>query len=165
MAHVFRARDTRLGREVALKLIAPHLAGDPRALRRFEREARAVAGLAHPNIVALFDVAREGERAFAVLELLEGETLREALARGPLPVPDALRIGRDVAHGLAAAHARGLVHRDLKPDNVFLTAPGAAKVLDFGIARVIAEPGEAAGPARRWAGREPTARPRSPPPP
>ena len=140
MGYVFRAQDARLGREVALKLLAPRLAGDPRALQRFERETRAVAALAHPNVVALYDVGREGGHAFAVLELLQGESLRTRLARGPLPVPEALRVARDVARGLGAAHARGLVHRDLKPDNVWLCTSGPAKVLDFGIARVTTEP-------------------------
>ncbi len=92
MGLLYRAHDTRLGRAVALKLVAPHLADDPRALRRFQREARAVAALAHPNIVALFDVGQEGGRAFAVLELLRGESLRERLARGPLRLPEALRV-------------------------------------------------------------------------
>ena len=140
MGYVFRAHDARLGRDVALKLLAPRLASHPQSLRRFEREARAVAALSHPNIVALHDVGREGAHAFVVLELLQGETLRSRLARGPLLVPEALRLARDVARGLGAAHARGLVHRDLKPDNVWLCASGPAKVLDFGIARFATSP-------------------------
>lgn len=140
MAYVFRAHDSRLGRDVALKLVAPRLASHPPSLRRFEREARAVAALSHPNIVALHDVGREGNHDFTVMELLQGESLRERLARGPMVIPEALRLGRDVARGLGAAHERGLVHRDLKPDNVFLTASGPAKVLDFGIARLSVEP-------------------------
>jgi hypothetical protein len=113
MGLLYRALDTRLGREVAVKLVAPHLADDPRALQRFEKEARAVAALAHPNIVALFDVGKEGGRAFAVLELLRGESLRERLRRGPLTLP-----GRGVARDVSrprGGHAAGLVHRDLKP--------------------------------------------------
>lgn len=110
MAYVFRAHDSRLGRDVAVKLVAPRLASDPRSLRRFEREARAVAALSHPNIVALHDVGREGSHAFAVMELLRGESLRERLARGPLTILETLRLGRDIARGLAAAHASGLVH-------------------------------------------------------
>jgi formylglycine-generating enzyme required for sulfatase activity len=140
MGYVFRAHDARLGRDVALKLLAPRLASRPQSLRRFEREARAVAALSHPNIVALHDVGREGGHAFVVLELLRGESLRSRLGRGPLSVPEALRLARDVARGLGAAHARGLVHRDLKPDNVWLCASGPAKVLDFGIARFATEP-------------------------
>jgi serine/threonine protein kinase len=140
MGYVFRAHDARLGRDVALKLLAPRLASDPQALQRFERERRAVAALSHPNIVALYDVGHEGGHAFAVMELLQGESLRTRLARGPLPIPEAFRVARDVARGLGAAHARGLVHRDLKPDNVWLCTSGPAKVLDFGIARVTTEP-------------------------
>jgi formylglycine-generating enzyme required for sulfatase activity len=140
MGYVFRAHDARLGRDVALKILAPRLASHPEALRRFERERRAVAALSHPNIVALHDVGHEGGHAFAVMELLQGESLRARLARGPLSVPEALRVARDVARGLGAAHARGLVHRDLKPDNVWLCTSGLAKVLDFGIARVTSEP-------------------------
>jgi formylglycine-generating enzyme required for sulfatase activity len=140
MGYVFREHDARLGRDVALKLLAPRLASHPQSLKRFEREARAIAALSHPNIVALHDVGREGGHAFVVLELLQGESLRSRLERGPLPVPEALRLARDVARGLGAAHLRGLVHRDLKPDNVWLCASGPAKVLDFGIARFAAEP-------------------------
>jgi hypothetical protein len=107
MGLLYRALDTRLGREVAVKLVAPHLADDPRALQRFEKEARAVAALAHPNIVALFDVGKEGGRAFAVLELLRGESLRERLRCGPLTLPEAVRVARDVSRGLAAAPRGG----------------------------------------------------------
>ena len=136
MGLVYHARDTRLGRDVALKLVAPRLETDERALRRFEREARAVAALSHPNIVALHDVGQENTHAFAVMELLRGESLRQRLARGPLTIQEALRVARDVARGLAAAHVSGLAHRDLKPDNVFLTEAGPVKILDFGIARM-----------------------------
>ncbi len=153
MGYVFRAHDTRLGRDVALKILAPRLARDSQGLRRFEREARAVAGLSHPNIVALHDVGREGARAFAVMELLRGESLRARLALGPLTIREAWQVARDVARGLGAAHARDLVHRDLKPDNVWLCASGPAKVLDFGIARVTSEP--QAEPLRRSPGEDP----------
>jgi formylglycine-generating enzyme required for sulfatase activity len=152
MGLVYRARDTRLGRDVALKQVAPHLAEDARALRRFEREARAVATLSHPNIVALHDVGREGDSSFAVMELLRGESLRQRLERSALGLPEALRMARDVARGLAAAHEKGLVHRDLKPDNVFLTESGAAKILDFGIARTIAATAEEASPPGNGSG-------------
>jgi Tol biopolymer transport system component len=135
MGEVFRARDSKLGRDVALKVLPDRFAGDRRMLARFESEAKAVAALSHPNILALFDVGEEDGVPFAVTELLEGETLRALLLRGPVPVRRALEIAREVAEGLAAAHAKGIVHRDVKPENVFLTKDGHAKVLDFGLAR------------------------------
>jgi Tol biopolymer transport system component len=135
MGEVYRARDTRLVREVAIKVLPEEVAGDARALARFETEARAVAALSHPNILALFDVGKEGAVSFVVTELLEGETLRQLLARGPVPVRRALDIGLQVAEGLAAAHEKGVVHRDVKPENIFLTKDGHAKLLDFGLAR------------------------------
>jgi Tol biopolymer transport system component len=139
MGEVYRARDTRLGREVAVKVLPAHLGGSPERRERFEREARAVAALSHPNILALHDVGREGETAYVVTELLEGETLRERLREGPLPVRKATDYATQVALGLAAAHAQGIVHRDLKPDNVFVTRDGRVKILDFGLARQVAE--------------------------
>ena len=135
MGQVFRACDVKLGREVAIKIVAPELAKDLNALVQFEREARAVAALSHPNIVALYDLATEGNVTFAVMELLDGETLRDRLARGPLPWRQAVEIGARIADGLAAAHSKRIVHRDVKPGNVFLTAGGGVKVLDFGLAR------------------------------
>jgi serine/threonine protein kinase len=144
MGLIYHARDNRLGRDVALKLVAPGLEGDARALRRFEREARAVAALSHPNIVALHDVGHDGVHAFAVMELLQGEGLGQRLSRGPLPILDALLLARDVARALAAAHASHVAHRDLKPDNIFLTKSGLAKVLDFGIALVSKDTGASA---------------------
>ena len=135
MGEVWRARDTRLGRDVAVKVLPDDVATDPRALARFESEARAVAALSHPNILALVDVGKEGAVSFVVMELLEGETLREALAKGPLPLRKALDVALQVAEGLAAAHGKGIVHRDVKPENVFVTKDGRAKLLDFGIAR------------------------------
>ena len=134
MGEVYRGADTRLGRDVAIKILSPHLAGDPASLARFRREARAVAALSHPNIVAVFDVGAEGDTHFVVTELLEGETLRTTLAAAPLPVDETLRIATAIADGLAAAHAKGIIHRDLKPENVFLTAAGGVKILDFGLA-------------------------------
>ncbi len=136
MGEVYRARDGRLEREVALKVLPESLAGDPRALARFEREAKAIAALTHPNILAVFDVSLQGETPFAVTELLEGETLEGRISGGPLPWRQALGIGIAVAEGLAAAHSKGIVHRDLKPSNIFLTEDDRVKVLDFGLARM-----------------------------
>ena len=134
MGEVYRARDTRLGREVALKVIGARHGEDPDALRRFAREAKIAARLTHPNVCTLFDADTDGVVAYAVLELLEGETLAARIARGPIPEDETRRIGADIARGLARAHELGFVHRDLKPQNVFLTATGA-KILDFGLAR------------------------------
>lgn len=136
MGEVYRARDMRLGRDVAVKILAPELARDPEALARFEREVRAVAALSHPNIVALYDIGRDGEVAYAVSELLEGGTLRDRIDAGPVPARKAIEYARAVAEAIAGAHSRGIVHRDLKPENVFLTTDGRIKVLDFGIAHV-----------------------------
>jgi hypothetical protein len=135
MGEVYRARDTRLGREVAIKVLPAALASDPYALARFEREARAVAAINHPNILALHDIGTANGIAHAVMELLEGETLRKRLESGPPPPRKALEWAVQLARGLAAAHDRGIVHRDLKPENVFLTHDGRVKILDFGVAR------------------------------
>jgi eukaryotic-like serine/threonine-protein kinase len=136
MGEVYRARDTRLGREVAIKVIPEELAAHKERLRRFEQEARATAALSHPNILALFDVGVEGEVHYIVEELLEGETLRERLRRERLPVHEAVDCGVQIGRGLAAAHERGIAHRDLKPENVFLTRDERVKVLDFGLAKL-----------------------------
>jgi TolB-like protein len=135
MGEVWRARDTRLGRDVAIKVLPEDVASDPRALARFESEARAAAALSHPNITALYDVGASAGIRYAVSELLEGETLRAALVRGSFPVGRALEISEQIARGLAAAHEKGLVHRDVKPENVYITHDGHAKLLDFGLAR------------------------------
>jgi len=135
MGEVYRARDSRLGRDVALKVLPDRLANDPGLRGRFEREAKAVAALSHPNILALFDLGKEGGRDWAVTELLEGETLRQRLDAGPLAARKAAEYGVQIARGLAAAHDRGVVHRDLKPENLFLTRDGVVKILDFGLAR------------------------------
>ena len=143
MGEVYRARDTRLHREVAIKVLPERVAGDADALARFEREAKAVAALSHPNILALHDVGHENGIAYAVMELLEGETLREALAAGPLAPRKAVEYATQIALGLAAAHDKGIVHRDLKPDNVFVTRDERVKVLDFGLAKSAATPNPA----------------------
>ena len=143
MGEVYRARDTRLDRDVAIKILPESVARDPERLARFDREAKAVAALSHPNILALHDAGTEEGTTFAVMELLDGETLRDRLASGPLPVRRAIDTAVQVARGLAAAHAKGLVHRDLKPENVFLVADGQVKILDFGLAKA-ADPGDSA---------------------
>jgi len=135
MGEVYRARDTRLGREVALKVLLGRLADDPSARSRFEREARAVAALSHPNILAIHDFGIEGGICYSVTELLSGETLRARLDRESLSWRKAVDLATAVADGLGAAHSRGIVHRDLKPENVFLTEDGRVKILDFGLAR------------------------------
>jgi eukaryotic-like serine/threonine-protein kinase len=135
MGEVYRARDARLERDVAVKVLPAHLAEDPAALARFEREGKAIAALSHPNILGIFDVGSEGGVAYAVTELLEGKTLRSQLADGALPIRKATDIGVQIARGLAAAHDKGVVHRDLKPENVFLLRDGQVKILDFGLAR------------------------------
>src|SRR6202011_4555651 len=127
----YRAKDTKLGRDVAIKVLPERLAADPESLSRFEREARAIAALSHPNILAIHDFGRDGNVSYSVTEFLEGETLRTALARGPLASRRAFEIGAAVADGLSAAHSRGIVHRDVKPENIFLTSHGAVKILDF----------------------------------
>ncbi|MCM2269736.1 MAG: serine/threonine protein kinase, partial [Thermoanaerobaculia bacterium] len=136
MGEVWRARDARLRREVAVKFLAEALSADPGAVSRFEREARAAAALAHPGILAVHDVGTHRGRPYLVSELLRGRSLREALADGPLAVSQAQRLGAEVARALAAAHRAGVVHRDLKPENLFLTADGGVRILDFGLASV-----------------------------
>jgi Tol biopolymer transport system component len=136
MGEVYRARDTRLARDVAIKVLPATLASDPDRLQRFEQEARAAAGLNHPNILAVHDVGRHEHTPFIVSELLEGETLRDRLRPGALPVRRAIDFAIQVAHGLAAAHEKGIVHRDLKPENLFVTAEGRVKILDFGLAKL-----------------------------
>ncbi len=135
MGEVYRAKDSRLGREVAIKVLPDSTAKDPEALVRFEREAKAVAALSHPNILALHDVGTENGVVYAVMELLDGETLRGKLQGGPLPARRVLEWGREIAEGLAAAHEKGIIHRDLKPENLFITSDNRVKILDFGLAR------------------------------
>ena len=142
MGEIYRARDSRLGRDVAIKVPPERLLCDKEALARFEREARAVAALTHPNILDIHDVGTADGVTFVVTELLEGESLGERLKRGPLPWRSALDIGLAIADGLAAAHGCGVVHRDLKPDNIFLSSDGRVKILDFGLAQREAEKSE-----------------------
>jgi eukaryotic-like serine/threonine-protein kinase len=140
MGEVYRARDTKLNREVAIKVLPESIAKDPNALARFEREAQSVAALSHPNILGIYDLGRDAGISYAAMELLRGETLRERLEDGAIPQRKALEYGLQIAHGLAAAHEKGIVHRDLKPENVFVTTEGRVKILDFGLAKVASAP-------------------------
>jgi serine/threonine protein kinase len=137
MGEVYRARDLKLNREVAIKILPEALAADPAALARFEREAQAVAALSHPNILSIFDFGIEAGAPYAVMELLEGQTLREHVRGGSVPPRKAVEYALQIAAGLAAAHARGITHRDLKPANIKLTEDGRVKVLDFGLAKAL----------------------------
>src|SRR4029077_20804827 len=141
MGEVFRARDERLGRDVALKIIRPSSGGNADHLRRFEQEARAAAALNHPNIVAIYDVGSAADSPYIVSELLQGKTLRERLTEGPISVTQATDFALQIARGLIAAHDRRIVHRDLKPENLFLTQDGRVKILDFGVAKLQPETG------------------------
>ena len=134
MGEVYQARDTRLDRKVAVKVLAPELASDAEFRARFEREAKAISALNHPHICGLYDIGREHDTEYLVLELLEGETLAARIERGPLPLAQVLRFGIEIADALEAAHRHGIVHRDLKPANIMLTAAGT-KLLDFGLAK------------------------------
>jgi len=135
MGEVYRARDTKLDREVAIKVLPESVAADPNALARFESEAKAVAALSHSNILAIFDFGRHEGVAYAVMELLQGETLRSRIGSGPLPLRRAVEFALQIAKGLSAAHDKGIVHRDLKPENLFVTSEGTIKILDFGLAK------------------------------
>src|SRR5689334_4209382 len=137
MGEVFRARDTRLDRAVALKVLPSHLAADPIARGRFEREAKAIAGLNHPNVCALFDVGQDQGQDFLVMELLEGMTLQERLLRGPMDLAQFVDVALALADALDAAHTQSLIHRDLKPANIFITTRGVPKILDFGLAKAL----------------------------
>ena len=144
MGEVYRARDTKLGRDVALKVLPDVFADDPERLARFQREARVLASLNHPNIASIYGLEEsEGVRAL-VLELVEGPTLAERIAQGPIPLDEALPIAKQIADALEAAHERGVIHRDLKPANIKVKAAGMVKVLDFGLAKALE-------PAPQWA--------------
>jgi eukaryotic-like serine/threonine-protein kinase len=141
---VYRARDTRLKREVALKILSESFAADPERVARFQREAEVLASLNHPNIAAIYGIEEAEDTRALVMELVEGETLVERIARGPVPVDEAMFIARQVAEALEAAHEHGIIHRDLKPANIKLRPDGTAKVLDFGLAKAL-EPSAAVG--------------------
>ena len=136
MGEVYRARDTRLEREVAIKVLPAELASDPERLKRFEKEARSASALNHPNIVTIYDIGSEGGVSYIAMERVEGATLRELLAGGSLPVKRLLPVATQIAEGLAKAHEAGIVHRDLKPENVMVTKDGLVKILDFGLAKL-----------------------------
>jgi len=139
---VYRARDPRLGRDVAIKVLPVSFAADTDRLRRFEQEARAVAALNHPNILAIYDIGTREGAPFIISELLEGESLRNRLSSGALPVRKAIEYAVQMAQGLSAAHEKGIVHRDLKPENVFVTRDGRVKILDFGLAKLTQPEGD-----------------------
>ena len=136
MGEVYRAKDPRLGREVAIKVLPEALALDRDRISRFEQEARAASALNHPNIVTIHEIGRAGDVAFIAMELVEGKTLRELTMSGPLPVRRMLSVAAQVADGLAKAHSAGIVHRDLKPENVMMSKDGFVKILDFGFAKL-----------------------------
>ena len=137
MGEVYKARDARLNRDVAIKVLPDLFSRDPDRMARFEREAQAVASLSHPNVLAIHEFGMAGTTSYAVMELLDGETLRERIARGPQPARRVVYLGVQIARGLAAAHEKRIVHRDLKAENIFVTRDGQAKILDFGLARQI----------------------------
>ena len=137
MGEVYRARDERLKRDVAVKVLPAELAADPERRSRFEREARAASGLSHPNILTVYDIGTHDSTVYIAMELVEGGTLKDLVASGPVPVKKLLEISVQIAEGLAAAHAAGIVHRDLKPQNVMVSKHGFAKILDFGLAKLV----------------------------
>ena len=145
MGEVYRARDSRLDRIVAIKVLPASFSADADRLRRFEQEARSVAALNHPNILAVHDIGTHDSAPYMVCELLEGETLRERLLGGALSSKKAIEIASQIAQGLAAAHDKGIVHRDLKPENIFVTKDGRVKILDFGLAKIARSAAESGG--------------------
>ena len=146
MGEVYRARDTRLDRDVALKVVPDLFASDPERLARFEREAKTLAALNHPNIAQIYGLEESNGTRALVMELVEGEDLSQRIARGPIPIEEALPIAQQIAEALEAAHEQGIIHRDLKPANIKLVPNGTVKVLDFGLAKALepASPGRGA---------------------
>ena len=136
MGEVYRARDTKLGREVAIKVLPSEFSSDRLRLGRFEKEARSASALNHPNIITIHEIGQSDSTSYIVMELVEGKTLREILTAGALTVPKVLEIGAQIAEGLAKAHSAGIIHRDLKPENVMITKDGFVKILDFGLAKL-----------------------------
>ncbi|HEU4522664.1 MAG TPA: serine/threonine-protein kinase, partial [Thermoanaerobaculia bacterium] len=141
MGTVYRARDTRLHRDVAIKILQDRLSGQEDSLRRFEREARSASALNHPNIVTIFEIDEFDGAPFIAMELIDGTRLRDVMRAGVMPLRRLLAIGAQIADGLAAAHEHGIVHRDIKPENVMITPHGLVKILDFGLARMTASAG------------------------
>ena len=138
MGEVYRARDTKLKREVAIKILPDEFSRDPDRVARFQREAEVLASLNHPNIAAIYDLQEAKGSRFLVLELVEGETLAERIQRGPISIDEALNIAKSICEALEAAHEKGVIHRDLKPANIKITPEGKVKVLDFGLAKAFA---------------------------
>src|SRR5271170_6083057 len=137
MGEVYRARDARLGRTVAIKILPPAFSADSDRLQRFEREARSASALNHPNIVTIYELGQDGSTHYIAMELIEGKTLRELLVAGLLPIRKVIEIAAQVAEGLAKAHEAGIAHRDLKPENLMVSHDGLVKILDFGVAKLV----------------------------
>src|SRR4249919_2289017 len=146
MGQVYRATDTRLKRQVAIKILPPSLAADPDRLARFQREAEVLASLNHPNIAGIYGLEESGGATALVMELVEGEDLSAIIARGPMPVTEALALAKQIAEALEGAHEQGVIHRDLKPANIKVRGDGAVKVLDFGLAKMM-EPAAVSSPS------------------
>src|SRR5215467_3271935 len=145
MGEVYRARDTKLGRDVALKILPESFVHDPDRVARFRREAQVLASLNHPHIAAIYGLEEANGAQFLILELVEGGTLEERLKSGPLPLEEALTVARQIADALEAAHEKGIIHRDLKPANIAFTADNQVKILDFGLAKALEPAAAAAG--------------------
>src|SRR5438093_3450584 len=145
MGEVYRARDTRLKRDVAIKVLTEDAASDAKRTKYFDQEARSASALNHPNIVTIYDIGRSDFGSYIAMELVEGKTLRDILAEGPLPSKRMLHVAAQIADGLAVAHAAGIFHRDLKPENLIITKDGLVKIVDFGLAKFVRPPNEDEG--------------------